>query len=280
MNKALEINLNREVSKMRYTKEIFLDDLKRLGIDKKGTLLVHSSMKSVGEVEGGADTVLDALCEYMEDGLLVLPTHTWSYIGQENPKFYVESDKVCVGILPELFRKCKGVVRSLHPTHSVAAYGKDAKAFIKDNEKWNTPCARQSPWGRLLDRKAQIMLLGVDLRRNTFMHGVEEWAGIPGRLTDEPEQLYVVLADGTEINVPSRRHHGDHWSEYFFKVDEIFEEYGVMHKGKFGDAEVRICQAEGVAELLYEMLEINPQLFSNDALIDKQLYKVLKKKKI
>ena len=33
------------------------------------------SMKSIGEVEGRADTVLDALIEYFKDGLLLLPTH-------------------------------------------------------------------------------------------------------------------------------------------------------------------------------------------------------------
>ena len=47
-----------------------------MNIDQNGTIIVHSSMKSIGEVEGGADTVLDAFSEYMKDGLLVFPTHT------------------------------------------------------------------------------------------------------------------------------------------------------------------------------------------------------------
>lgn len=63
-----------------HTKESLMEQLIQLGIDRKGTLLVHSSMKSMGEVEGGADTVLDVFMEYMKDGLLVFPTHTWSYI--------------------------------------------------------------------------------------------------------------------------------------------------------------------------------------------------------
>lgn len=46
---------------MGYNKKDLMQDLERLKINKKGTLLVHSSMKSIGEVEGGADTVLDAL---------------------------------------------------------------------------------------------------------------------------------------------------------------------------------------------------------------------------
>jgi len=86
-----------------YKKQDLLNHLKELDIDGNGVLLVHSSMKSIGQVEGGADTVLDALSEYMKNGLLVLPTHTWSYIKGDNPRFYVDDSPSCVGILTELF---------------------------------------------------------------------------------------------------------------------------------------------------------------------------------
>ena len=256
-----------------YKKEDLLEDLNKSGINKKGTLLVHSSMKSIGEVENGADTVIDSLMEYMKEGLLVFPTHTWSYINGQNPKYYVEDSKVCVGILPELFRKRKGVVRSLHPTHSVAAFGKGAEEFISGNEAFDTPCARQSPWGKLLDMDAEIMLIGVDLRRNTFIHGVEEWADIPGRLTDDKEILYSVTKDGREVEVPSRRHSG-HWSENFDKVDELFLKHKVMRMNKFGDSTVRICKAKAMTELLYKLLDINPDLFKDNSPFEEDNYKL------
>ncbi|GIO93856.1 AAC(3) family N-acetyltransferase [Paenibacillus lactis] len=251
-----------------HTKESLMEQLEQLGIDSQGTLLVHSSMKSMGPVEGGADTVLDALSEYMKDGLLVLPTHTWSYINADNPRFYVDRSPSYVGILPELFRKRPGVVRSLHPTHSVAALGRESEAFTSDDHRFDTPCARGSAWGKLLDRKAIILLVGVDLRRNTFIHGVEEWVDIPGRLTDDHEQLYTVLPDGTEISVPSRRHCGLSWSEHFWKVDEVLEREGAMHKGQLGDAVVRVCDAAAVAEIITAMLKDNPDLFSDNHPLD------------
>ena len=247
-----------------HTQQSLLDQLHQLGIDGRSTLLVHSSMKSMGEVEGGADTVLDAFTDYMKDGLLVLPTHTWSTINASNPMFHVESSPCCVGILPELFRKRPGVVRSWHPTHSVAAVGQDAVEFTKDDHLYDTPCARGSAWGKLLDRKATILLVGVDLKRNTFIHGVEEWVDIPGRLTDEHEQLYTVLPDGTEISVPSRRHCGLSWSEHFWKVDEVLQRKGAMRLGKLGDAVVRVCDAAMVEEMIREMLRANPDLFSDN----------------
>ncbi|WP_338553212.1 AAC(3) family N-acetyltransferase [Paenibacillus sp. KS-LC4] len=247
-----------------HTIDNLMKQLEQLGIDSQGTLLVHSSMKSIGPVEGGADTVLDALTAHMKEGLLVLPTHTWSYVNADNPKFYVDHSPSCVGILPELFRKRPGVVRSLHPTHSVAALGKDAIELTNDDHRFDTPCARGSAWGKLLDRRATILLVGVDLRRNTFIHGVEEWVDIPGRLTDDSEQLYTVLADGTEISVPSRRHCGLSWSQHFWKVDDLLESEGAMYKGRLGDAVVRVCDAAGVARVITSMLQDNPDLFSDN----------------
>lgn len=254
-----------------HTKHSLMKELETLGIDRRGTILVHSSMKSIGEVEGGADTVLDALSEYMEDGLLVLPTHTWSYIKADNPKFEVDNSPSCVGILPELFRKREGVVRSYHPTHSVAALGKDAAAFTEGAERYNTPCHRESVWGKLLDRKATILLVGVDLRRNTFIHGIEEWVDVPDRLTEEHEALTTVLSDGTEISVPSRRHKGPASSEYFWKVEDLLEEQGAMYKGVWGDAVVRVCDAAKLYDILAPMLRANPDLFvDNEPLQEKE----------
>lgn len=253
-----------------HTKSSLMKELEMLGIDRRGTLLVHSSLKSMGAVEGGAETVLDALSEYMEEGLLVLPTHTWSYIKADNPKFEVENSPSCVGILPELFRKRQGVIRSYHPTHSVAALGQEAAAFTQGAERLDTPCHRESVWGKLLDRKAAIMLVGVDLRRNTFIHGIEEWVDIPGRLTEGHEALYTVLGDGTEIPVPSRRHCGPSSSEFFGKVDELLEKEGAMYRGTWGDAVVRVCDTVLLSDILSPMLRANPDLFSDNEPLQQQ----------
>lgn len=64
---------------MAYTKNTLQQDLAAMGLTGTETILIHSSMKSIGAVEGGADTVLDALMEYFAKGLLLLPTHTWRF---------------------------------------------------------------------------------------------------------------------------------------------------------------------------------------------------------
>lgn len=106
-----------------HTTASLIKQLEEMDIDQNGTIIVHSSMKSIGHVEDGADAVLDALSTFMAKGLLVFPTHTWKDINKDNPKFYVDSSPSHIGILTEKFRQRPHVIRSLHPTHSVAALG-------------------------------------------------------------------------------------------------------------------------------------------------------------
>ncbi|OJF95944.1 AAC(3) family N-acetyltransferase [Alkalibacterium sp. 20] len=256
-----------------HTKESLLNDLKKLKLNPEGTLLVHSSYKSIGEVAGGPETVLDSLSAFMKEGLLVLPTHTWEYISKEKPVFDVKNSPSNVGILTEKFRQRENVCRSEHPTHSVAALGMDAQKFTDGEYKHETACARDSVWGKIVDRKADILLIGVDLTKNTFIHGIEEWVGIPGRLKDTHDELYSILHSGKKVQVPTRRHQGLSWSDHFWKVEEILLEEGAMKKGTFGDATVRVVDAEKTAELLTELLQVNPDLFSdNEPLSDKWRY--------
>ncbi len=244
-----------------HTTTTLMQDMARLGIDPKTTLLVHSAYKSIGEVEGRADSVLDAWESYMQEGLLVLPTHTWATVDAEQPVFSVKDSPSCIGILPELFRKRSGVFRSGHPTHSVAARGLDAESFVRGDECKTTPCARDSAWGRLLDRNATVLFVGVGLSRNTFIHGVEEWLEIPGRLTETYEQLVSILADGRQVQVPSRRHIG-HISEQYPKVTRYLLDHGVLRTGTFGSAQAILHETQPLYEALKELLRADPLLFS------------------
>lgn len=224
-------------------------------------------MKSIGEVEGGADTVLDAFIEYMKPGLLIFPTHTWAQINEKYPIFNPLTEPSCVGVLTNLFLKRPGVVRSLHPTHSVAALGEDADSYIEGEEKWDTPCPRSGCWGRLYDRKAKILFLGCSLKRNTFLHMIEEWNHIPMRLTEEYQYLKIVLPDGQVINRPIYRHYNPFCdvSENYGKMETPFLHTGIAKRGLMGDAVSILCDAAGMADLTTSFLKRNPDLFGDNA---------------
>ncbi|MDO5415919.1 MAG: AAC(3) family N-acetyltransferase [Lachnospiraceae bacterium] len=247
---------------MTYTKEHLKQMLADMGIRPDDTLLIHSSMKAIGDVEGGADTVLDAWMEYLSEGLLLLPTHTWKQMGPEHRVFDPETEPSCVGILTELFRKRPGVVRSLHPTHSMAAFGRRSREYVKGEENLNTPCGPGGCFARLEEEKAKILLLGVGHARNTFIHAVEESIDVPERLTAEPEEFFIKMADGSRMRRPMYRHYNRknaHISEDFPKLERAFYENGAAKQVKFGDADCILCDAAKTAEVVRRVLshEIN-----------------------
>lgn len=257
-----------------YNKNDIINSIIKTGIKPTDTLLVHSSMKSIGEVENGADTVLDAFIEYMKEGLLIFPTHTWAQINEKYNTYNTETEPSCVGILSNIFRKRPNVVRSLHPTHSVAACGVDAVEYAAGEEKWDTPCSRGGCWGKLYDRKAKILFLGCSLRSNTFLHGVEEWNNIPNRIADTYQQLKIVTSKGEIINRPSRRHYNPlcNVSDNYGKMLEPFMYKGIAKKGFIGDAESILCDVVGMADLTTLFLKYNPDLFIDNNAIPTEWY--------
>lgn len=251
-----------------FTKQDLLTDIQSLGISPEGTLLIHSSMKSIGAVTGGGDTVLDAWMEYMQNGLLLFPTHTWNAIGKDNPRFIAGESPSCVGILTNLFRKREGVVRSLHATHSVGAYGRDAADFVAGEETVNSPCGRQGCWGKLYDRAATILFLGCTLKSNTFIHGVEEWSCVPDRLTESTELLEMQDIDGSLYQVNMHRHHCSRTndvSQFYAKLEAPFQKLGAIRYGRFGDADCIVADAVKMADITVGLLQKDADvLFGSD----------------
>ncbi|MES2200975.1 MAG: AAC(3) family N-acetyltransferase [candidate division FCPU426 bacterium] len=239
--------------------------LSALGIIPGDTLLIHSSLRSMGNLEGGAETLLLALKEQLGHGLLVMPTLTWDSVNDSQPVFDVARSRCCVGALPELFRQQPGVQRSWHPTHSVAAWGDDAVEFVEGHQRFDTPCARASPWGHLVERDAKILFLGTGLACNTLIHGVEEWAEVPGRLTTEPQYLQVTTPSGYLVEVPSRRHIGDA-SQYYAKLEPVFDAAGALRKGQLGDASCHLVFSSLAARATLALLDKDIQLFSHPRL--------------
>ena len=176
-----------------YRKEDLIKQLEDMGLAGDETILIHSSMKSIGEVERRADTVLDAWMEYFHNGLLLLPTHTWKNVNSDNPVYNPVETPSCVGILTNLFMKREGVIRSLHPTHSMAGYGKNASEYLTGEEDNNTPCTPGGCYDRLRYVDGKILLVGVGHERNTYIHSVEEVLNVPNRLSDMPVKLKIAI---------------------------------------------------------------------------------------
>ena len=235
-----------------FTKEFLKQQLKKMGIKPDDTVLIHTSFKSVGEVEGGIDGFIDAFKEYLSEGLFIIPTHTWAVVKPENPVYDVKSTVPCIGAVPNVAAFRADGIRSLHPTHSVWATGREAEEFVKGEEFAETPAPVGGCWSRLADRNAKILLIGVGNNRNTFIHAVDEMADLDDRLAPNPWDITVVDYEGNKITHPYRNH-GATGSENFGNFEKMFISKGVQTSGKLGNAEVKICDAKKCTEVLLEL---------------------------
>lgn len=223
--------------------------LKRAGAKENSTVLVHTSMRAIGQVENGCDGLIDGFISYLKTGLFLVPTHTWDIFGEENPLYDVRSTVPCIGALPTVAAKRKDGLRSLHPTHSIAAFGKRASEFLKGEENATTPCPKGGAWARLFDENAIVLLLGVGLERNTYIHAVDEMLDIPNRLVEKEKTINVIDYEGKEKAVQFRGHQGT-VSEYFPNFQEAFEAHGALTYDKLGNATVGVFKVRKGTEIL------------------------------
>lgn len=223
------------------TREQIHKELAALGIRPDDTVLMHTSMRALGEVEGGCDGLIDAFCAYLTDGLYLIPTHTWANVDKENPVYDVRTTMPCIGALPCVAAFRADGVRSLHPTHSITAFGRGAADFVAGEEKATSPCTPGGCWARLPEVGAKILLVGVGLNRNTFIHAIDEMLDLPDRL-EEPISLTVIDHEG-KAHALSFCKHGSTGSENFGVYREALEACGVLTYGKLGKADVICCDA-------------------------------------
>ena len=222
--------------------------LSGLGIKSSDTVMIHTSMRAIGGVEGGCDGLIDAFREYLSDGLFLIPTHTWAKVNRAQPVYDVRSTEPCIGALPTVAAFRPDGVRSLHPTHSVAAFGLSAEEFVKGEETATTPCSEGGAWRRLYDEDAWILLLGVGLDKNTYIHAVDEILDLDGKL-GEARELTVIDREGREYKT-SFRPHSHATSQYFVNYKKPLDELSVLSYGKLGDATVTAMKARELTRVL------------------------------
>lgn len=229
-------------------KDRIVSGLNSLGVAAGDKVLVHSSLSAIGRVDGGAETVIDALLEAVgPEGLVVVPT-----FGGPQP-FDRKKTPTTLGIIADRFWRRPEAVRSLHPTHSVAAIGKGAEELIRGHESAPTAYAEGTPYHKLTQEGGKILLLGVDQDRNTTLHTAEALAG----------SVYLTPIDGTYIDDSGRSvtidigaMAGPHRN--FIGLDRLFRERGVTRMGRIGKAVCRLMDARMMLEAALEALRRDP----------------------
>lgn len=197
------------------TRAQLASDLRALGVQPGDVLFVHSSLKSLGFVEGGPQAVIDALRDAVgADGTLLLPAY-WIPGGTllatcELPDyvFDVREHGTHMGALPATLLAQAGVCRSVHPTHSCAALGPLAAYLTEAHHRAPSVFGDGSPWQRFAALKqGKVLGLGISMGPVTFYHRLEDEMGdrfpVPVWLP-RTYRMPSVTADGERVEVPVR----------------------------------------------------------------------------
>lgn len=244
------------------TAEHLVADLRTLGVREGSTLMVHTSLRSLGWVVGGTQAVLEALREAVgPDGTLVMPTQSWQLCDpaflQEAPAEWwptirehlplydpVTTPSQTMGAVAELFRTTPGACRSSHPHRSITAGGPQAER-ITAHHRLDSPSGEESPLGALVDLEASVLLLGVTAAKMTVLHLAEHRATYPGKRT-VPNGV-AMLVDGRRTWVT--------WEELdvhdhdFEDVAESFTaDTGLVRAGQVGHAKAQLMPARRLVE--------------------------------
>src|SRR2546426_1189882 len=153
--------------------------LLELGVVSGDVLMAHSAFDTFLGFQGGPVDAIRTLQEVVgARGTLMMPTIPFRGTAVEyalgDPVFDVQRTVSRMGLLTEVFRRSPGVVRSIHPTHSVAVWGNRADAIIAGHERAETPCGRSTPYEKLLEYDGKILLAGVPANTMTFCYFVVE----------------------------------------------------------------------------------------------------------
>ncbi len=204
--------------------------LRQLGLGQGEIVLMHSSLASMGWVEGGANTVLNALLNILgQDGTLVVPT-----FGD-------------LGVLTKVVENHPRAVRSLHPLAAVAAIGKDAEAICRDHWRAELAHGPGTPYMRVAELGGWILLLGVDQDRNTTLHTVEELLRLPYLRTTEEKTFETPSGQVTKSWPFFPGPHRD-----FIGSDALLRASGKMTVGRIGSAVVRLIRSRDLIDILVE----------------------------
>lgn len=242
-------------------------DLKKLGLKKGMVVLVHSSLSSLGWVNGGEVAVIQALMDVVtKSGTIIMPTQTSNYSNPklwENPpvpKSWVKDIKETMpaynpditptrgmGVIAETFRKFPNVLRSSHPQCSFAAFGKYAEDIIKDHSL-NNSLGEKSPLARIYDLDGWILFLGVGHESNTSFHLSEYRAKTSKPCTREApiiengKRTWKIYKD-IEFN-----------EEVFSEIGKDFEKSNKISKGLVGCAESKLFKQKEAVDFAEKWL--------------------------
>lgn len=246
------------------------NQLLELGLAQGDLIMVHASLRAVGEILGGPDELIGALldavgstgtvmmyvgCQMPFDdlGRGIFTKEQEAFIFENCPAFDPLTARASrdFGALAEFFRTTPGVKVSGNPGARMAAIGAEAD-FLTVDHPLNYGLGDQSPLHRLCEKNGKILLLGSDLDAVTLLHYAEAKAPIAGKklvkirvplLVDEKTVWTNIEEFNSSTGICD-------WEDQYF--EQILQQYiassRILSAGKIGNAQSYLISASDLVE--------------------------------
>lgn len=223
------------------TEDRLADDFSKLGLKAGMDVMVHSSMKAIGPVRGGAAAVVRALLKVIgPEGTLLAPSFNHFEAKVFNPRTTPTTN----GAIAQAIWQRADALRSLHPSHAVAAIGRRAAEYVADHLK-NGVWAENSPIGRLIHGGGYVLSIGVGHDRSTAYHVAEISLGVPC-LDQFGSVDRIVDGDGRIQEVAGLAWRDGECPASPEELDGILD--AVQLKGRVGKAKATLVRAMAIYE--------------------------------
>ena len=248
------------------TPEEIADGLRRLGLKAGDVLLVHSAMRTLGYIQGGAETVVDAMLDLLgEKGTLVVPTFTFKHEAEDDPQIDPARDPSEMGVITETVRLRPDALRSTAYRHSFAAIGRRARV-ITDVDPSLSAFDLRSAFGVMLALNTRVLMLGLDYNSSTSHHFAEWLCEVPYRHTIDL-QVNVRRADGTVVQQSMVDYqpfsYGGTQHTDFNRLGQLMEDRGVVTVGTIGNCVARLFSQRDLVDLAQLEAEKDTNIFRN-----------------
>lgn len=195
---------------------------RQLELDGSRPALVHSSLSSFGQIQGGAKAVTGALLQHFNSVAMPAFTYRTMIIPESGPAdnaiHYGSQNKInqkaiyydsnmpvdrLMGIIPETLRRMPQTRRSRHPILSFI--GVNADKYLKQQTR-KQPLA---PISAMMEDHGWVVMMGVGHTANTSIHLGEKlagrksftrWALVPGKVVTCPN--FPACSDGFDALQP------------------------------------------------------------------------------
>jgi aminoglycoside 3-N-acetyltransferase len=236
-----------------------LAGFEQTGVNKGGTIMVHTSYKALGEVEGGADAVIDVLRELVgPQGTVLFPNfnfQSWT----EMHYFDILETPSRMGAITELARLRPGAKRTPHPIYSFAVLGPRAGEFAaaEDVEAYGP----NSAFAVFHKTNGTIVSIGLDFNNTFSMHHYIEYnVGCDYRRIKEFSGIYVGYDRQPQVRMYSM----------FVRTDDSVKTYinpgmeellaaGVIREIQVGEARVHFAGAREFYDNMSVIVREHPE---------------------